>query len=71
MLCLFTVIIYYFYNLYSFYLYPDVLAIFVSRNRVFVRLKYQPIGLVEVTRPLSFSAFSQLMVVARQVAYIL
>ena len=63
-------IIHNFYYFYSFYLYPDILAIFVCWNRVFVRLKYQPIRLVEVTAPLPFPIFPQLMVVPRQVTHI-
>ena len=63
-------IIHYFYNFYSFYLYPDILAVFIGRNRVFMRLKYQPIRLVEVTAPLPFSIFPQFVVVPWQVTHI-
>ena len=63
-------IIHYFYNFYSFYLYPDILAVFVGRNRVFMRLKYQPIRLVEVTSPLSFPVFAQFMIASWQVTHI-
>ena len=63
-------IIHYFYNFYSFYLYPDILTVFIGRNRVFVRLKYQPIRLVKVTAPLPFPILPQLMVVPRQVTHI-
>ena len=63
-------IVYYFNNFHSFYFYPHICAIAICWNGVLVRLKYQPIWLVEVTCPLTLPVSLQVMIVSRQISYV-
>ncbi len=59
-------VISYFNDFNSFYLYPDITSILIFRYRVFVRLKNQPIWMVKITSPLPFPVFRQLVITTRK-----
>ncbi len=68
---LFTVIVCYFNYFYASNLYPNILAAVIRRNRILMRLEYQPIWMIQVTCPLTFPVSCQFMVTSRQVSHIL
>ena len=67
---LFPVVVVYVYDFYAFNLNPDVLAIRVGWDGVFVGDKYQSVRVVKVTCPLAFPVPYKLMISARQVSNI-
>ncbi len=62
-------IVYYFYNFYTFDFHPNILAMFVIWNRVFMRCKNQSIRLVQIASPLSLPVIGKFMKITWQVPY--
>jgi hypothetical protein len=49
---------------------PDILPGVIQRNRILIRDHYESERMIKITRPLPFSIFSQLIVMAGQVTNI-
>lgn len=59
------------YDLNTLYFQPDIFSRGISRYGILVRFEYQPIRLVKIARPLTFSVSLQLVKIAGHIPYIL